>query len=434
MAKIAPFRALRFDPAQCGDLNLIVTQPYDKIGKDLQAEYYKRSPFNVSRIIKSDEVNQDPETPYPVAAKTFRDWIEQGLLKTDSLPAIYIYYQTFRFQSREYTRKGFVASVELEDKGVRAHENTLAGPKADRLRLLRALECSDELTFMLFSDSAHSAAKQMDEDIAGRPPLIEVKDDFGETHRLWAVTDSLAIKPLQTLLAERELLIADGHHRYETAINFKKECEAKGWKPVGVQGFDHRMMALFPMEDPGLVIFPTHRMIKNVPDFSGKNLLLALDKHFKISPTQSQAELLMGMETHAGSKVLGMRAAGTPAEYYLLELKDPEAMAKFGPKGLSAASQQLDVAILHSLILENILGIDAAKLAAGNNVEYGRSAEKALSRVGQDGIQATFLLNATTVKQVKEVAEAGERMPQKSTDFYPKLLAGLVMMKLEIEK
>ena len=434
MAKIAPFRALRFDPAQAGDLNLIVTQPYDKIGKDLQAEYYKRSPFNTARIIKSEEANQNPETPYPEAAQTFQKWIEQGILKTDAQAAIYIYYQIFKFGSREFTRKGFVASVELEEKGVRAHENTLAGPKADRLRLLRALECSDELTFMLYTDPAQESVKLMDAAIAGKAPIVEVKDDFGETHKVWAVTDDAVVKKLQTMLASRELLIADGHHRYETAINYKKECQAKGWKPVGVQGFDHRMMALFPMEDPGLVIFPTHRMIKNVPNFIGNDLISSLGRHFDVSPVETQAELLKILEQEANAKTIGLRAEGASHPYYLIELKDPDAMMKFGPQGMSAASRRLGVAILHTLILEQILGIDSAKLAAGNNVEYGRSAEKALDRVGKDGIQATFLLSATTVNQVKQVAEAGERMPQKSTDFYPKLLAGLVMMKLDIQK
>lgn len=432
MAKIAPFSALRYNTAKAGDIHKLVSQPYDKIDRALQQEYYARHPHNIVRIILNDEAVADKETPYPVAAQTFREWIAAGILQQDGEPAIYVYYQIFRWGGKTFTRKGFIASVELEAAKVRAHEHTLAGPKADRLRLLRALETSDENIFMLFSDPAGEAVKVMDAAIAGQPPLIECRDDLGEEHKVWALRDGKAIAALQKLVAARELFIADGHHRFETAVNYMNECAAKGWKSGGDQGFDHRMMALFPMEDPGLVIFPTHRLVKNVENFSGSKLLQCLACNFDQTAFDSATALFAAMDK-GGAYQFGLCALGTAKPFYLLRLKDIKVMDQAAPD-VSPASRQLDVTVLHRLILENELGIDKAKLEAFTHVEYLRSREDAVAKLGKDGIQAVFMLNPTDVMGVKAVAEKGERMPQKSTDFYPKLLAGLVMMPLSIRK
>jgi len=434
MAKIAPFVALRYDMAVAGDIKKLVTQPYDKIDRALQEKYYARDPHNIVRVIFSDENVTDKETPYPGAGKTLQDWILKGILKKDSQPAIYAYYQTFTFREQLYTRKGFIASVELEEKGVRAHEHTLAGPKADRLRLLKATETNDENIFLLFSDPQNEAVKIMDAAISGMKPLIETVDDYGETHKVWAITETEAVKKLQALVAPKELFIADGHHRFETAVNYKNECLAKGWKPVGDQGFDHRMMALFPMEDPGLVIFPTHRLVKNVDNFDGSKLLAALAKNFEIESYDNTEALFHRLDNcNHHHQEFGLAALGTEKPYYLLHLKDPKVMDKILPN-VSEPSRRLDVTVLHKLILENELGIDKAKLEAFANVEYVRSRQDAVDKLGKKGIQAAFLMNPTNVKNVRDVASLGERMPQKSTDFYPKLLAGLVMMPLGIQK
>jgi uncharacterized protein (DUF1015 family) len=434
MARISPFKALRYNTTKAGDLSKLVTQPYDKIDRPLQDQYYQRHPYNVVRIIKSDEVNSNPETPYPKAAQTLRDWRAQGIFEVEPQPALYIYYQMFTFRGRPYTRKGFVASVELEEKGVRAHEHTLAGPKADRLRLLKATETNDELIFMLFTDPVHEAVKAMDEAIEGQKPVLEAEDDFGERHQVWAVRDEATIQKLQSLVAPVELFIADGHHRYETAVNFKHECEAKGWKPVGAQGFDHRMMALFPMEDPGLVIFPTHRLVHHVKDFDGTKLVNQLKDKFNVQPMTSADDLFRVMDAHPEEHAFGLVVSGKPNSFYFLKLKDISIADKEGPAGASEPSKRLGVTILHHFILDQLLGIDKAKLEAFTNVDYARHREEVMERIAQGGIQCAFLLNGTDVAHVKAVAERGERMPQKSTDFYPKLLAGLVMMPLEIKK
>jgi uncharacterized protein (DUF1015 family) len=435
MARIAPFAALRYDTNKAGKLDDLVAQPYDKIGKDLQQKYYKRSPHNVCRLIRSEEAFIDPATTYPQAAKNLREWIQQGILKQDEQPVYYIYYQIFKRGDEEMTRKGFIASVELEEDHVRAHERTLAGPKADRLRLLHALECNDELIFMLYSDPKHESVQIMDEVAESTAPLMVCKDDFGETHKIWALRDLDKIDKLEALLKPSDLFIADGHHRYETAVNFKNDCLKAGWKSGGTQGFDHRMMGLFPMEDPGLVIFPTHRLIKNVEKFSGPRLIASLMGHFDVTPMSSAEAVFAKMDATHNDQVFGLKALDTSDPFYVLQLKDPHFMDDLEElAGLSEASRNLGVTILHSLILNKELGIDAKALEAQTHVEYARSRDKAFDRVGEGGIQACFLLNSTSVMDVRKAAAAGERMPQKSTDFYPKLLAGLTMMELDIKK
>lgn len=435
MARIHPFRGLTYSPDLSAKLDKLVTQPYDKIDRALQEKYYARDPYNVIRVIKSDETVADPESTYPGAAATLAKWIAEGKLVEAQKPAFYLYYQTFKFLDKTYVRKGFMASVALEEERVKSHEHTLAGPKADRLRLLRALETNDECIFMLYTDPANDTVKLMDSVAKSHKPALECRDDYGELHQVWVADDPEFVTSMQKLLEPCDLYIADGHHRYETACNFKREALEKGWKPLGPQGFDHRMMALFPMEDPGLVILPTHRLIRNVPNFSAQKLLAALNASFTITPLSSADALFAQMDTVGTDQVFGMKAIGSREEFYFLQPKHTTVMvSRDNLTGISEASRKLGVTILHSLILEQELGIDAKVLSAGTHVDYVRSRQEAVDAVGKDGIQAAFLLNPTSVHDVKAVAALGERMPQKSTDFYPKLLAGLVMMKLGIQK
>ncbi|MCC6476977.1 DUF1015 domain-containing protein [bacterium] len=435
MARIEPFRGVTYSFEFQGQLSSLVTQPYDKINRGLQESYYSANALNVIRIIKSNETWADPETTYPLAARSYREWLKSGVLEEAKTPAFYLYYQIFHTFGKEITRKGFIASVALDEQNVRSHERTLDGPKADRLRLLRALEANDELIFMLYSDPVHETVKLMDSIASAQLPMLECSDDFGETHKVWAVEDPVFVEKLKKLLAPSELFIADGHHRYETACNYKRECLEKGWKPVGAQGFDHRMMCLFPMEDPGLVILPTHRVVKNVENFSGPKLVAALGQYFSVKSFSNEEALFAAMQSAGTDQVFGMRALDTKEPLYFLEPKDTTVMVERKElAGLSEASRNLGVTILHKTILEAELGIDAARLAAESHVEYVRDRREALDMVGRDGRQAAFLLNPTSLSDLKKVASLGERMPQKSTDFYPKLLAGLVMMPLHIEK
>lgn len=423
MARIHPFRGLTYSPKLAASLSKLVSQPYDKIDRALQQKYYDRHPHNIIRIIKSDETVADPESTYPQAAATLKQWIADGTLVEAEDQAFYLYYQTFTFLDKTYVRKGFMASVALDEENVKSHEHTLAGPKADRLRLLRALETNDELIFMLYTDPKGESVELMDSIANSQKPALECRDDYNELHQVWIVEDHAFIAKLQKLLSGCDLFIADGHHRYETACTYKRDALEMDWLSNGHQGFDHRMMGLFPMEDPGLVILPTHRLIQNVTNFSGPRLVAALSEHFIVTPLSSAVALFAQMDTFENDQVFGMKTIGTHDEFYFLEsIEEP------------ATTRTLGVTILHSKILENELGIDAKVLSAGTHVEYIRERQEALDAVGKNGIQAAFILNPTSVEDVKTVAAAGERMPQKSTDFYPKLLAGLVMMKLDMQK
>jgi uncharacterized protein (DUF1015 family) len=432
MAVVEPFRGYRYNPQLVGDLKKVVAQPYDKIGPELQAEYHQRSPYNIAQVTKSIEKNQDPETPYPKAGAKFQEWIINQVLVPDVEPGFYAYYQIFKAEGKSHTRKGLVGLVALEGgTQVRAHEKTLAGPKADRLRLMRATEGNDGQIFMLYSDPKGTVNRVMDKAAVAKP-LIEVPDDFGEIHKLWQITDPQDIKDIKQALADKELFIADGHHRYETAVNFMNECRAKGWKPMGVESFTHRMMTMISMDDPDLVILATHRLVRDLPNFQLDNFLRALREDFIVEPTSVRHELYRRLE--AGKKwTFGLGADGGK-RLFLVRLKDGSVIDKRITGKMSSEWKSLDVTVLHSLILERLLGIDAAKLEAQSHVDYGRDKDKGLERLSEGKYQLVFLMNPTGVRDVQAVASAGERMPQKSTDFYPKLLTGMVFMKMKIQK
>jgi uncharacterized protein (DUF1015 family) len=431
MATVEPFRGYRYNQKIVGDLKDVVTQPYDKIGLELQEEYYRRSPYNVARVIKNTEKNADPETIYPDAGRTFREWTETGVLVQDAEPGYYAYFQVFEVEGKTYTRKGLVGLVALEGPtGVRAHERTLAGPKADRLRLMRATEGNDGQVFMLYPDPDGVLNGVMDRFTSGTP-LIEVPDDFGAVHKLWQITDGGAIAEIKRGLEDKDLFIADGHHRYETAVNFMKECRAKGWKPMGVETFTHRMMTLVSMDDPDLVVLPSHRLVRDLPDFQLDRFLEALQEDFEVQQVHTRQALFKGLDI--GKKwTFGLGADGGN-RLFVLRLKDSSIVDRRIGGDMSPHWKSLDVTVLHWLILERLLGIDAAKLEAQAHVDYGRDKEEALDQL-QGRYQLAFLVKPTSVMDVRAVAAAGERMPQKSTDFYPKLLTGMVFMKMQIEK
>ncbi len=431
MATVEPFQGYRYFAEMAGDLKDAVTLPYDKIGEELQADYYNRSPYNAARIIKNKEKNADPETTYPDAGRTFREWIDQGVLMQDPEPGYYAYHQVFQAEGKTYTRKGLVGLTALEGgTGVRAHEKTLAGPKADRLRLMRATEGNDGQIFMLYPDPGGTVNRVMDRFTSGEP-LMEVPDDMGEIHRLWHITDGEAIAEIKSALENQELFIADGHHRYETAVNFMNECREKGWQPVGVETFTHRMMTLVSMDDPDLVVLPTHRLVRDLVDFQLDSFIVALSEDFEVSEVTTREELFAKL-TEGKKWTFGL-GADKGSRLFVVRLKEEQVIQERISGTMSHHWKSLDVTVLHSLILERLLGIDAAKLEAQAHVDYGRDKDKVLDRL-TDRYQLVFLMNPTSVMDVKTVAGAGERMPQKSTDFYPKLLTGMVFMRMNIDK
>jgi uncharacterized protein (DUF1015 family) len=434
MALIHPFRGYRYNRSIVGDLNAVVTQPYDKIPLDLQKDYYGRSPYNVVRITRSMEKNDDPGTEYPQAGQVLKEWMDKGILAQEATPTIYAYFQDYEVEEEKKVQRGFMALLEVKYSGggILPHERTMAEPKMDRLRLMRSTECNEDLIYTLYTDEKLVINRLLVEKTASRQPEIEVTDDFGVLHRVWAISDSKTVRKIQDSMVPEELFIADGHHRYETSVNFMKECKAKGWKPAGSESFDKRLVACFNSADQGTTILPTHRLVRDLAHFASASLLRQAEQYFEVEQAGSAVELWGRMKNERDRHVFGFYPADA-RRHYLLRLKEE---AKVDPMMLShgEAYRHLDVSILHTLILDRFLGIDEKSLVAQEHVDYARDRDTCLRRVGEGKYQAAFFLNPTTVEQMQRVALLGERMPQKSTDFYPKLLTGLVFMKMRIAK
>ncbi len=431
MAHIVPFRGIRYDKERVGDITNVVSPPYDRIYEREQAILYDRSPYNIVRIVKGKPSSKDNgENVYARAAGFLEEWLKDGVLVRDEKPALYAYHQEYNFAGEQLTRKGVIALGKLEPEKVHAHERTLKGPKKDRLRLMRATEANFGHIFMLYSDPTRAADKALQEAIAGKPASIEARDDFGNRHLVWQVTNREVIRQVQTALADKDLYIADGHHRYETAVNFMRECQEKGWKPAAPESFDARMMTLFNINTPGMTIRPIHRMIHAVPDFDPETLLTKAEEHFVVTRHSSFAEMEAATEAGRQQHTFGCY---TGEIFATLTLRDVAIM-----DGLitdrSTDWKRLDVSILHTAILERLLGIDAKALEEQRNVTYTVESSHGVKMVEEGKEQLFFLLNATTPAEVRRVADHGEKMPQKSTDFYPKLLTGLVLSKMEIQK
>ncbi len=433
MALIYPFQGYRYNKQTVKDLNLVVTQPYDKTSPKMQQDYYRRSPYNVVRITLNLEKTEDPKTRYLDAGSTFRDWIDQEVLVQDSSPAFYVYYQEYAIGGHKKLQKGFVALLDLKSSasGIIPHERTLDAPKQDRLQLMRSLESNDDLIYMLYSEKTLAVNRIMDEQTAGRLPEIEVRDEYDAIHRIWKITDPEALAAIQEAMNNQKLFIADGHHRFETSVNFMNECERQNWKTDGIESFDKRMVTCFNSAD-GVTILPTHRLIRDLPEFDAAEFLKQIEKHFDVAPVPSAALLWKKMEQERHKNVFGFFPAGLK-QYYLLRMKkqdieDPLLLMHSEPY------RQLDVSILHALLLERYLGIDEGKLAAQAHVDYAREHAACIQWVEKGKYQAAFFLNPTPAEQMQQVASLGERMPQKSTDFFPKLLTGLVFMRMKIRK
>jgi len=433
MARIVPFRAVRFDPQVVGSISDVVAPPYDRVYPDVQAACYERSPYNIVRIIKgrAEAGDDGSQNVYTRAAGYLRRWIDEGILIRDDAPALYTYHQEYTFDGERLTRKGVIALGKLELEGVHAHEKTLAGPKEDRLKLMRATEANFGHIFMLYRDSERSADALLAAAIDGVDPLIEATDADGNAHRVWRVADPAVIGTVQRALANCDLYIADGHHRYETATTYLAECVANGWKPAAPESFDVRMMTLFNVAEPGMSIRPIHRLVHGVDGLDGEAFLAAASEQFDVKRHASFED--MASATRAGREchTFGCYTGGV---FATLSLRDVATMDQLVAADRSPDYRRLDVTILHTAILERLLGIDAKALEEQRNITYTVDPPHGIDAVDRGDEQLFLLLNATTADEVIRVADRGEKMPQKSTDFYPKLLTGLVLSVMEIEK
>ncbi len=433
MAFVYPFRGYRYNSKIVGNLDRVVTQPYDKIPSELQEEYHRRSPYNAIRVTLNLEKRANPDTDYAEAGSTYRKWLKEEVLLQDPTPAIYAYYQKYIYEGRENVQKGFIALLDLKgsESGIIPHERTLAAPKQDRLRLLRSIESNEDSVFMLYSDEQLTVNRIMDREINDRSPDIDVKDDYGVIHRLWAITDPEKLKKIGDAMRPHKLFIADGHHRFETSVNYMKECEQRNWAADGIESFDKRMVTCFNIA-AGVTILPTHRLVRDLPEFDGRLFLNAIQQHFDVTEVPSGKELFEQMKRERERTVLGFYPQSAKT-FYLLKLKDA-AKDDALLQNYIEAYRSLDVSVLHVLLLEHYLGINESKLVSQSHIDYQRDPESCIELVDKGTYQGAFFLNPTTTAQMQNLSLKGERMPQKSTDFYPKLLTGMVFMKMNIKK
>ncbi len=432
MAKLYPFRGVRFNPEKVGDISHVVTQPYDRIGPDLMRTYLNRSPYNIVRVTGSKRPPAD-DADYRRRGELLKQWISDDVLVQDPQPSLYAYHQEYTYEGKEYTRKGVVALLDLQVQGggAKAHERTLKGPKEDRLKLLRATEANFGHIFMLYRDPERTATKALDAKLSGRRPDVEGRDDFGNRHLLWQVTDGEVVARIQEALAGVTPYIADGHHRFETARAFMEECYRRGWRPVGAESFSSRMVTLVNVAEPGCVVRPTPRVVHSLPHFSPEMFFAQAERDFDVVSLESVEQARRFLSERAQEHAF---VAYTQRRFWGLALRDERAVDKLIPDQHSPEWKRLDVAILHGAVLERLLGIDEDKISRQTNVDYTEEPQGAIQAVDDGRGQIAFLLNPTPPEQVMAVADRGERMPQKSTDFYPKLLTGLVAMRMQIDK
>lgn len=431
MANIAPFQAWRYDSTRVS-IAQVITQPYDKITAQMQERYYTLHPNNLVRIIlgKHQAGDGEAENVYSRAAASFCNWRKSGILRQDRQSSIYRYAQTFKIPGTNRTaeRVGFIALCQLEDYSagvVYRHELTHSKPKADRLDLLRATRAHFEQIFFLYSGSSEIDALLQATDA----PEIDVKDEYDVTHRVWQISDPARIAPLQEQLRDKKLIIADGHHRYETALNYRNERRATAGSSSAAP-YDSTMVTFFNMESPSLVVLPTHRVVFGLPTFSAIHLENGARQFFSVEAIDraidaTRAATILREAGQSGTTLLAV----TADRAFLMHT--PKAIGTNRFAGLSLKQQSLDVVQLHKCLLEGVLKISEEAMRNQQNVAYYRDADEALAQVRSGQAQAAFLMNPVRVQQIRDIAFAGEVLPQKSTDFYPKLLSGLTIYAME---
>lgn len=430
MAKIHPFRGLRYNPEKIANLASVVTPPYDIIDDAAQSRYYAEHPANIIRLELGLIFPQDsPENNRYTRAKQYLDkWLEDEILVPEGAPSLYLYQQSFENRGRSLVRTGLVCGLEVEDYStgnVLPHEETLSKPKADRFQLMQHTRCNFSSIFGLYIDEAKAVDGLMLAYTKDRAPDIDIIDEAGEGHRVWVVDDASVLSSIIKIMSKKKIYIADGHHRYETALDFAKFMKKAG--------YDYVLTTLVNVYDEGLVVFPTHRLVGNLSDFDQPAFLSRLAELFEVEPFSGNniAAFLNEVET-AGQNgyTFGMYSKGG---LFVLKLKDPAAAFQRLPKDKSDAWKALDVAILDYLVLDQILNIGEEQRRNQENLAYTRSERFLAEQVDGGNYQIGFLLNATKVQDIVAVANARDKMPQKSTYFYPKLITGLIINDLEIK-
>ncbi len=422
MAEIIPFKGILYNPEKV-DTSAVTAPPYDIVTPEFKDVLYSRSPYNIVRIDfgKDNAGDNDKENRYTRASRWLDEWLEKETMVEDTTPAFYCYEASYKINGKEKKLRGFLAAVKIEELGsgrIHPHEMTHSKPKTDRLNIIRFCKGNISPIFSLYN-SPERLSSSILEKVVKEKALIEAKNGDGFIHRLWRISDKTLIETIKKELSDKDIFIADGHHRYETALEFRNEMDKKGLIKTGTEPFNYVMMFLANMEDDSLTLLPTHRVVKTDRKIKIKELL---NPYFDIriinidntsDGENARQEMFKAMQNKRHS--LGIFTENENA-YYVLSFKGAD-IEMNSHKSL----KKLDVTILHKLIFEKLLGID--------NFEYEMDPQLAVEKTKQGSYQTAFFLNPTKMEDVKEVALAGQRMPPKSTYFYPKLLTGMVIYK-----
>lgn len=433
MAQIFPFRGLTYNPGKVDDFSSVVAPPYDVISPEYQAELYDRSPRNVVRI----DFCSDPD-PYEAVPQRFREWQEDGTLVPEDSPAIYYLSQEYRLGDgvpRE--RRGFIALTAIEDfgGGIHGHENTLAEPREDRLKLMLACDAQFSSILALYTDEKPTLTDALREHVSSREPKVEAAEGEYGTSRLWAVTDPGLIRMVQEAMSRQAVFIADGHHRYEAACSYRAQRLAQRPGASGDEGFNRVMMYFANLQEEGVVILPTHRLVRELPEAPMPELEEKLQRHFHVEAFPRDGDgrrrfLDTVQNPEGGQRLLGAYFRAD-SRYLALRVRDSETMQHLTPD-MGPELRSLDVTTLHALLMEHILGVSTRDAVNTDAVAYTHDAAEALAEVESGGCQAAFILNPPTAGEMIAVSLKGEKMPQKSTYFFPKLVTGLVIHKVEV--
>ncbi len=454
MARLYPFRALRYDTSRVNMAD-VVTQPYDKITPEMQDRYYAKSPYNLIRIVlgRRESGDTDADNVYTRAASAFQAWRNEGILREEAEPALYGYAQTYTVPGTGETqeRRGFIALGHLYDYAeqvVFRHEQTFPKHKSDRLALFKALRAYPEQIYMLYSDPTFTAEHLIFDSPTGepRPADLEILDEYGVLHRVWKLADPALIAKVLDNMADKQLIIADGHHRYETSVAYMQERKAElGLKDSPVAVTSNRalpappfpeaamMMTFVNMDADGITILPTHRVVFGLPDFSGRTFAENASRLFHVEEIPHTPD-----GHYPGAANLLARLHDVPGVAFIAATRDGDLLltprqeaAQAALEGTSPRQAQLDVVQLHKLVLEQLVDLDEDAVRTGNHVRYVREAHEALRQVGSGNADVAFLIKPVTLEQMRDISLNLEVMPQKSTDFYPKLLSGLAMYALD---
>jgi len=435
--EVKPFKAFRFNEKKVGNVGNCIAPPYDVISSAQQQMLYEKSKYNIVRITRGKEnaSDNDSSNQYTRAADCFNTWIKEGVLKKDSAESIYAYVQDFRMGNTQFQRSGFIALAKLEEFGkiVRPHEQTLNKPKIDRLNLQRATAAQFGLIFMLYEDQ-QKIADTIIENTAGQKPLIDFIDEQDVRHRLFAITAKDNIDAITKMMLDKSCIIADGHHRYETALNYSRETANPKAR--------YQMVAFVNTCNEGLIVLATHRLVDNLKNFNFENLIANLKDRFEITGYRfdlpenravAKQEMLKKMKAELNNNRNAFGIYGGNHAFYVAVLKDKRVMDSLAPEK-SLAWRSLDVAVLHKLILEQLLDIGEKQLANNSNLEYvkdtANAIDESIAKVDSGEKQVAFFMNPPKTEQIQRVADEGEKMPQKSTYFYPKMYTGLTIEKL----